>query len=133
MPSENIEVKVGTPSWKKHVQSPSLEVEVDTPRKGLSAEACILDDIYSAVLSLHSRIDTVEDTMRQFMDSSFFMRQSTLISISYGATASSESESAGSFQIQAEDHDLPEFSLVCKVVKHAYWMIYDILMFCRTA
>ena len=91
MPSKKIEVKVGSPRWKKHVRSPSLEVEVGTPTKGLYAEAQLLDDIHKAVLSLHSRTDAVEDIMRQFMDSSFLVRQSTPISSSHGATASSGS------------------------------------------
>ena len=116
VPSKRIEVKVGSPRWKKHVRSPSLEVEVGTPMKGLYAEAQLLDDIHKAVLSLHSRIDAVEDTMQQFIDSSFFVRQSTPISSSHGTTASSGSESAGSFQIQAEDYDFSElpFSKVSK-------------------
>ena len=74
-------------------------------------EAHILDDIHKPVLSLHNRIDAIEDNMQKFMDSSFFARQSTPISSSHVATATSGSESAGSFQTQAEDHDFPEFPL----------------------
>ena len=106
--------EVETPTWKtsspaKFVKSPSsLEVEIGSPLSGLYGDARRLDDIHRAILSLHSRIDDVEYTMRQFIDTSYIVRRSTS---SHYTTASSESDS---IQFHADDCSLLEHSVSSK-------------------